>query len=188
MTRRRSRLAVARLVTILASMFLSVSAAWASPAQVASAASPSPGSSPPFGEATADASVIDGVFEVGGNGLYLDCRGTGSPTIVYMHGAVWSTGYLPHANGEFAQRALGDDYRVCVYDRLNVGLSETVDAPQSPADVLADLRGLLATAGVEPPYVLLGASAGGLFAYLYANTYPDEVVGMPTSAASRRSR
>ena len=43
---------------------------------------------------------------------------------------------------------------------------------------MEDLHRLLAAAGVEPPYVLLGASFGGMLAYLYANTYPDEVVGM----------
>ena len=37
---------------------------------------------------------------------------------------------------------------------------------------------LLAAANVQSPYVLLGASFGGLLANLYANTYPDEVVGM----------
>ena len=40
------------------------------------------------------------------------------------------------------------------------------------------MRRLLAAANVKPPYVLLGASFGGLLANLYANTYPDEVVGM----------
>jgi pimeloyl-ACP methyl ester carboxylesterase len=128
----------------------------------------------------ADGSGIDGVFDVDGHGLYLDCQGTGSPTIVYLHGAIWDTGAvpMPHANGKFAQRALADEYRVCVYDRRNVGMSEVVDATQTPEDAIADMRGLLAVAGVEPPYVLLGVSFGGLLAYLYANEYPDEVIGM----------
>ncbi len=125
-------------------------------------------------------SDIDGLFDVGGHGLYLGCQGTGSPTIVYLHGAVGSRDEvpIPHANGEFAQRALSGDHRVCVYDRRNVGMSETVDAPQLPEDAIADLHELLDVAGVEPPYVLLGASFGGLLSYLYANTYPEDVVGM----------
>jgi pimeloyl-ACP methyl ester carboxylesterase len=172
MTHRRPRRAALPLIPVLACVVLSVGAAGATPAQALGAASLSP-------EGTiADASIIDGVFEVDAHGLYLNCRGAGSPTIVYLHGAIWETGFLPHANGEFAQRALSADHRVCVYDRRNVGLSETVDAPQSPDDLIGDLRGLLAAAGVEPPYVLLGASFGGLVAYLYANAYPDEVVGM----------
>jgi hypothetical protein len=56
-----------------------------------------------------------------------------------------------------ADGSLGDERRVCVYDRRNLGRSQTVDAPQLPADALADMRGLLAAADVKPPYVLLGA-------------------------------
>lgn len=37
---------------------------------------------------------------------------------------------------------------------------------------------MLRAADIEPPYVLLGASFSGMLSYLYANTYPDEVVGM----------
>jgi pimeloyl-ACP methyl ester carboxylesterase len=43
---------------------------------------------------------------------------------------------------------------------------------------VADLHRLLQAAKVEPPYVLLGASFGGLIAHIYAATYPKEVVGM----------
>ena len=125
-------------------------------------------------------SDIDGLFDVGGHELYLNCQGTGSPTIVYLHGAIWSTDEvpIPHANGEFAQREMSDDFRVCVYDRRNVGMSDDVDAPQLPEDAVADLHDLLTVAGAEPPYVLLGASFGGVLSYLYANTYPEDVVGM----------
>jgi pimeloyl-ACP methyl ester carboxylesterase len=41
-----------------------------------------------------------------------------------------------------------------------------------------DLHRLLEAAEVEPPYLLLGASFGGLIAHAYAATHPDEVVGM----------
>ena len=134
---------------------------------------PSPGP-----QAAQSTGVVDGTFDVGGHSLYLQCAGTGTPTVVYMHGAFDDPGIVPHANGEGIQQRLAEDYRVCVYDRRNVGDSDTVDAPQSPDDALTDMRQLLAAADVEPPYVLLGASFGGLLAYLYANTYPDEVVGM----------
>lgn len=124
---------------------------------------------------------IDGSFGVGGHGLYLGCQGTGTPTIVYLHGAIGSRDEVPvpHANGEFGQRALSDDHRVCVYDRRNVGMSDDVDAPQLPDDAVVSLMpSSYATADVEPPYLLLGASFGGLLAYLYANTHPEDVVGM----------
>lgn len=41
-----------------------------------------------------------------------------------------------------------------------------------------DLRALLDAAELEPPYVLLGASFGGVIAHLFAGTYPDDVAGI----------
>jgi pimeloyl-ACP methyl ester carboxylesterase len=128
--------------------------------------------------ASSAAGDIDGMFDVGGHSLYLSCSGTGSPTVVYLHGAVWETDYLPHANGLEIQDLLDEDLRVCVYDRRNVGYSDVVNHRQTSQDAVRDMRQLLAAAGVEPPYLLLGASFGGLLAYLYANHHPDEVAGM----------
>jgi pimeloyl-ACP methyl ester carboxylesterase len=122
--------------------------------------------------------VIEGDFDVGGHSLYLRCGGTQPPTIVYMHGSITEASVVPHNNGEQFIELLGDQHRVCVYDRRNLGESDTVDAPQLPEDAINDMRELLAAANVDPPYVLLGASFGGLLSYLYANLYPDEVAGM----------
>lgn len=136
-----------------------------SPTSAASSAAPAGGS-------------IDGTFDVGGHRLYLTCEGTGSPTIIYLHGAITEATIVPHQNAGAIGNALSGTYRVCRYDRRNLGRSEKVDAVQRPKDVLDDVHRLLAAAEVGPPYVLLGASFGGLVAYLYANTYPDEVFGM----------
>ena len=43
---------------------------------------------------------------------------------------------------------------------------------------MAELHALLQAAEIPGPYVLAGHSLGGLFARLYASTYPDEVVGL----------
>ncbi len=45
--------------------------------------------------------------------------------------------------------------------------------------LVTDLHTLLRKAGVKAPYVLLGASFGGVVAYAYAATYPQQVKGMP---------
>jgi pimeloyl-ACP methyl ester carboxylesterase len=132
---------------------------------------------PPATDATGPAK-IEGRFDVGGHRLYLECRGSVPPTVVYMHGSIRDRSIVPHVNGGAIMGNLADEHRVCVYDRRNVGSSDTVDSPQLPSDALDDMRRLLAAAHVTPPYVLLGASFGGLLAYLYANIHPDEVVGM----------
>jgi pimeloyl-ACP methyl ester carboxylesterase len=129
-------------------------------------------------ETSADDHVIEGMFDVGGHELHLRCAGTGSPTVLYLHGAIWDPGPQPVSTARPIEERLSDSYQFCAYERRNVGTSDTVDAPQRPDDVLADLNGLLDAAGVEPPYVLLGASFGGLVANIYANTHPDDVVGM----------
>lgn len=75
-------------------------------------------------------------------------------------------------------------HRFCGYDRANTGTSDKVPGPLDAKMTLADLRGLLQAAEIEPPYVLVGASFGGLFAYMYAVMYPKEVAGMVLLDAS----
>jgi hypothetical protein len=59
--------------------------------------------------------------DVGGHGLYLQCVGSGSPTIVWEAGAVSSgwTGTAQYLMGKLAETS-----RVCVYDRAGLGWSE----------------------------------------------------------------
>ena len=42
----------------------------------------------------------------------------------------------------------------------------------------ADLHPLLAAAGEDGPYVLVGHSTGGTYAMTYAARYPEQVAGM----------
>jgi pimeloyl-ACP methyl ester carboxylesterase len=132
----------------------------------------------PSGEAS-----IEGSFDVGGHKLFLSCKGEGKPTVVYLHG------YIQHSEGSRTNAGeipdlLNDDVRVCTYDRANAGDSESVTGRQTGADSVRDLHALVEAAGVPGPYVLLGASHGGLISYMYAATYPDEVVGMVLLDAS----
>ena len=139
---------------------------------------PGPSAPSPTAAATPSGEVIDGTFDVGGHRLYLTCEGGNGPTVLYLHGAITDAQFVPHQNASAISTALSQEYRVCRYDRRNLGSSDTVDSVQTPKDAMEDLHRLLDAAGVEPPYVLLGASFGGMLAYLYANTYPDEVIGM----------
>lgn len=49
---------------------------------------------------------------------------------------------------------------------------------QTGAVVLAQLRELVGYTGLEPPFVLVAHSLGGLYANLFARQYPDEVAGV----------
>ena len=119
---------------------------------------------------------IDGSFDVGGHKLHLRCEGTGSPgspTIVYLHGLGGDGSDVKSINTPLASKA-----RVCTYDRVNVGRSDSDPGRHTGADSVADLHALLEAAGVPGPYLLVGFSFGGLLAIMYAGTYPDQVMGL----------
>jgi pimeloyl-ACP methyl ester carboxylesterase len=120
----------------------------------------------------------------GGRQLYLECHGTGSPTVVFESGLrgrgdVWlySAGGVPNA-GPFPKVA--SVTRACFYDRPGTvgSRSDPVPMPRNTEDVAIDLHDLLTAAGVAPPYVLAGASTGGLIARQYTARYPYEVQGL----------
>jgi len=67
---------------------------------------------------------------------------------------------------------------VFAWNRFGLPGSDEPVAPQTGSAVLACLRELLARERVEPPYVLVAHSLGGLYANLFARTYPQEVAGV----------
>src|SRR5690606_29457382 len=122
--------------------------------------------------------IIEGRFDIGGLELYMRCVGTGSPTVVYLHGWITNHDYSGASSARSIQTKMREDHRFCIYDRRNVGRSDQVEGYWTGRTAVADLHALLNVAGIEPPYVLLGASFGGLLSHMYAATYPDDVVGM----------
>jgi pimeloyl-ACP methyl ester carboxylesterase len=119
---------------------------------------------------------IDGSFDVGGHKLHLRCQGKespGSPTVVYLHGLGGDGSDVKSISAPLASQA-----RVCTYDRLNVGRSDSDPGRHSGADSVRDLHALLDAAAVPGPYLLVGFSFGGLLAIMYAGTYPDQVMGL----------
>lgn len=135
-----------------------------------------------------------GLVDIGGRRLYLECRGTGSPTVILEAGyrspaTVWSDDLVqPERPRAMVLDGVAAVTRVCLYERpgtaavlderLHPSRSDPVPQPRTAADVVADLQALLRTAGVPGPHVLVGHSLGGAFVRLYAATYPAEVVGL----------
>lgn len=104
--------------------------------------------------------------------IYLK-TGQGRPAVVLQAGygdgkSVWQP----------VQAGLAGDFTVFSYDRPGYGANPDTDAPRDPCSIAAELRALLRDAGVAPPYLLLGHSLGGLYQYVYAKRYPDEVAGV----------
>jgi pimeloyl-ACP methyl ester carboxylesterase len=109
----------------------------------------------------------------GGRSLYMECVGSGSPTVVLEAGFGAGT----RSWGD-VQPAVGRGTRTCAYDRAGTGNSVAPPGVRDARDEIADLRALLVRAGVGPPYVLVGHSYGGVLARVFAHRYPSETAGL----------
>jgi pimeloyl-ACP methyl ester carboxylesterase len=123
---------------------------------------------------TADQHPMPGItYMVNGHRLYLNCTGTGSPTVVLENGLGLSSPAWARITA-----AVGATTRVCTHDRAGQGWSEDAAQPQDARAAASDLHALLAAAGEKGPFVLAGHSAGGAYAMTYAADYPDDVAGL----------
>ncbi len=113
------------------------------------------------------------MIDVGGHRLYIECTGSGSPTVVLQAG-------LGASSSSWAGIApnVAASTTVCAYDRAGHGRSEEAAGPQDGIALATDLHTLLERAGVAGPYVLVGHSSGGPYVRVFAARYPDEVAGM----------
>ena len=67
------------------------------------------------------------------------------------------------------------DNTVVFVDRAGYGLSDDTNREMTLENIVEDYRAALKNAGVEPPYVLLAHSIGGMYASWWAGKYPDEI-------------
>lgn len=112
-------------------------------------------------------------YLVEGHRLYLDCVGSGSPTVVLFNGLGERT-----PNWAWVQSAVARQTRVCAYDRAGQGWSGKAPGRQDGHQLAADLHGLLSAAHVPGPYVVAGHSVGGTYALAYAMDDPKETAGV----------
>jgi pimeloyl-ACP methyl ester carboxylesterase len=135
----------------------------------------------------AEAKDFAGLVDIGGGRkMYLECRGSGSPTVVLVSGLRGSAGDWSMAAkpGPTVFPEVAKFTRVCAYDRPGTPVgegpsrSDPVPQPTTAASSVADLHALLAASGEAPPFVLAAHSYGGLIGRLYASTYPKDVSGL----------
>jgi pimeloyl-ACP methyl ester carboxylesterase len=110
--------------------------------------------------------------DFGPRSLYIDCRGSGSPTVVLEAGSGSDSGTWSAVHD-----ALATTTRTCAYDRAGRGRSDD-RGRHTLADAIADLRALLAAAGEQGPYIAVGHSLGGAYARVFAGTDGAGVVGL----------
>jgi pimeloyl-ACP methyl ester carboxylesterase len=147
--------------------------AWLATA-VAAAALAGCGHDAPSQAAKAPAEPPKATFDVQGHGMFIECKGEGEPTVILDSGlGVDSTSTWAAVRPKVAELT-----RVCLYDRAGMAASEPGPKPRTIEAMTEELHELLRAAGVEPPYVLAGASLGGMNAQLFAVRHPDEVAGV----------
>lgn len=114
------------------------------------------------------------LVSVSGRKLHLLEAGHGPPTVVIVPALGESVlGWVR------LQRELATGMRVVVYDRAGIGWSDPPGRGRRTCDDrAAELHALLDAAGIEPPYVLVAHSLGGIFARRFAVRYPGAVAGM----------
>jgi pimeloyl-ACP methyl ester carboxylesterase len=178
-----------------------------SAAATALAASPSHNSdsakgNPGKGNSAKTNNDFAGLVDIGGGRqMYMECRGKGRPTVVFVSGAqdraeTWSTTLDPSGKAMFPSQqavlpAIAQTNRVCAYDRPGTILatgdrqedflpsrSDPVPQPTTLQDHAADLHALLKASGERGPYVVVGHSMGGAVSRLYASEHPEDVSGL----------
>ena len=116
------------------------------------------------------------MVDVGGYRLHINCQGmpvAGRPTVVMV-----TAHAEPGLSWASVQPEVAKFTRVCTYDRAGLGWSEPSPKPRTASNIVEELHTLLARAGIEPPYVLVGHSIGGMYVRLYAHEHPEQVAGM----------
>ena len=111
--------------------------------------------------------------DIGMRTLNISCAGSGGPAVIFESG-----GDGPGLEWEPVQAEAAKFTQACWYDRAGIGWSDLGPFPRTSAAIAEDLHALLKEAGVPAPYVLVGASFGGINSRVYNRLFPAEVAGM----------
>jgi pimeloyl-ACP methyl ester carboxylesterase len=121
------------------------------------------------------------LIDVSGRKLHIHCTGSGSPTVLLMvggggHAIDWT----------LVQPQVAESTRVCSYDRAGLGWSDPGPEHETIEQTVSDLHALLRAAGEKGPYVLVGASIGGVYNRAFQRAHPNNVAALVfTNSAGR---
>ncbi len=114
------------------------------------------------------------LIDIGGRRLQLDCRGSGTPTVVFESGLDLS-GSESWAS---VHDSIAGTTRACAYSRAGIMWSDASRDAQTGKQVAEDLHSALAKAAERPPFVMVGHSLGGPYIMIYTKYFGADVAGL----------
>lgn len=119
------------------------------------------------------ASPAPDTLKVGDYQVQVATFGAGSYTVILESGFGRDLGVWRNVAPALAKSA-----RVMAYSRAGHGKSDPRLDPPTIAARTNELEQLIATAGLKPPFVLVGHSYGGFLVRSFATRHPEQVAGM----------
>lgn len=112
------------------------------------------------------------MVDVNGTKMHVYTEGQGETTYVILSGGGISAPVLEYKPlwSRFAEHG-----RVAIVEYMGYGWSEDTDAPRSSDNIVEEIRATLKGADINPPYVLVAHSIGGIYAMAYAQLHEDEL-------------
>jgi pimeloyl-ACP methyl ester carboxylesterase len=109
----------------------------------------------------------------GGRRIHIYALGQGAPAVIFESGIAATS-----LNWRSVQEKVGERTLAVAYDRRGLGWSDPCSPPLATSGIAAELHTALHAASIEPPYVLVGHSFGGLVVRRFASLYPADVAGL----------
>jgi pimeloyl-ACP methyl ester carboxylesterase len=114
------------------------------------------------------------LVDIGGRRMQIECRGTGSPTVVFETGL----DYFGSLNWVKVYGPVAELTHACAYSRAGIAWSDDKAGLHDGLGVAHDLHATLAAVGEHGPFVLVGLSLGGPYISIYTGLYGDQVAGL----------
>ena len=108
-----------------------------------------------------------------GRRLYVVEKGSGAPAVLFEAGIA-----ATNLNWHHIQEKVAHFTSTASYDRSGLGWSSPCSTTRTPGNIATELHTMLQSAGIKPPYILVGHSFGGLVMRRYAVAYPEDVAGV----------